>query len=132
MALLERAMQADFTVFESEYDRAVSLFYPGGVETQSFAAANQFWLGLRSSFPSAVFSIEHSIGREDSLMPPRAAVRWSLTGRHDGWGVFGKPTGAEVHVMGVSHAEFGPWGLRREYVLFDETAVWKQIILQTG
>ena len=132
VALLERVMQADFTVFESEYDRAASLFYPGGVETQSSGAANQFWLGLRSSFPSAVFSIEHSIGREDSLMPPRAAVRWSLTGRHDGWGVFGKPTGAEVHVMGVSHAEFGPWGLRREYVLFDETAIWKQIILQTG
>ena len=132
VALLERAMQADFTVFESEYDRAASLFYPGGVETQSFVAASQFWLGLRSSFPSAVFSVEHSIGREDSLMPPRAAVRWSLTGRHDGWGVFGKPTGAEVHVMGVSHAEFGPWGLRREYVLFDETAIWKQIILQIG
>ncbi len=34
--------------------------------------------------------------------------------------------------MGVTHAEFGPWGLRREYTLFDETAVWKQIVLATG
>jgi hypothetical protein len=34
--------------------------------------------------------------------------------------------------MGVSHAEFGPWGLRREYTLFDETAIWKQIIIKTG
>jgi hypothetical protein len=34
--------------------------------------------------------------------------------------------------MGMTHAEFGPWGLRREYTLYDEVALWKQIILQTG
>ena len=70
-------------------------------------------------------------------MPPRAAIRWSLTGRHDGWGAFGRPTGAPVHVMGITHAEFGTLGaaaprLRREWTLFDETAVWKQILLTTG
>jgi hypothetical protein len=66
------------------------------------------------------------------MMPPRAAIRWSLRGKHDGWGVFGKPTGADVYVMGAAHAEYGPWGLRREYVLFDEVAIWKQIIMHTG
>ncbi|MEL7178104.1 MAG: nuclear transport factor 2 family protein, partial [Pseudomonadota bacterium] len=66
------------------------------------------------------------------LMPPRAAVRWSLHGKHDGWGVFGAPTGAEVYVMGITHAEFGPRGLRREFTLIDETAIWKQILLATG
>jgi hypothetical protein len=34
--------------------------------------------------------------------------------------------------MGLSHAELGPWGLRREGGLFDETAIWKQILLKTG
>ena len=70
-------------------------------------------------------------------MPPRAAVRWSLTGRHDGPGAFGRPTGAPVHVMGITHAEFGRLGaaparLRREFTLFDEIAIWKQIHLHTG
>ncbi len=51
------------------------------------------------------------------MMPPRAAVRWSLTGCHDGWGMLGRPTGAPVHVMGITHAEFGPWGLRREFTI---------------
>jgi hypothetical protein len=69
---------------------------------------------------------------EDRLMPPRAALRWSLTGRHDGWGPFGRPSGAEVHVMGMSHAEFGPAGLRREWTLYDEAAVWMQIHCATG
>ena len=55
-----------------------------------------------------------------------------LQGKHEGWGSFGEPSGAEVYVMGISHAEFGPRGLRREFVLFDETAIWKQIVMQTG
>ena len=45
---------------------------------------------------------------------------------------FGVPTNAEVYVLGLSHAEFGPYGLRREFVLIDEIAIWKQITLKTG
>lgn len=130
--ILARVMAADFAVIPKAFDRACQLEYPGGVTAHSHAAADRFWMGLRASFPSAAFAIEHKIGRDDPLMPPRAAIRWSLHGRHDGWGAFGPPTGAEVHVMGAAHAEFGPWGLRREYVLYDETAIWKQILLQTG
>ena len=66
------------------------------------------------------------------MLGPRAAIRWSLHGKHDGWGAFGTPSGAEVYVMGFAHADFGPWGLRREYVVFDETAIWKQILLHKG
>ena len=72
------------------------------------------------------------IGRDDPAMPPRAALRWSLWGKHDGWGAFGAPTGAQVYVMGFCHAEFGPWGLRREWVVFDETAIWMQIAKHAG
>ena len=82
--------------------------------------------------PDAAFRIEHAIGRDDPLMPPRAAARWSLQGKHSGWGSFGRPTGSEVYVMGMTQAEFGPWGLRREFTLFDEIAIWKQIHLHTG
>jgi len=130
--IVTRIMNADMAVIPREYDRACQLEYPGGVTGHSHGDADRFWTGLRASFPSAGFRIEHVIGRDDPLMPPRAALRWSLTGKHDGWGVFGRPTGADVYVMGAAHAEFGPWGLRREYVLFDETAIWKQIVLKTG
>ena len=95
-------------------------------------------MGLRAAFPDAAFRIEHVIGRDDPLMPPRAALRWSLHGKHSGWGRFGTPTGAEVYIMGMSQAEFGPFGnggepcVRREWTLIDETAIWKQILLKTG
>jgi predicted ester cyclase len=135
--ILTRIMAADMAVIPAEYDRACALEYPGGVSRCGWSQADQFWMGLRAAFPDAAFKIEHVIGRDDPLMPPRAAVRWSLAGKHSGWGAFGTPTGAEVYIMGMSHAEFGPFGdngasLRREYTLIDETAVWKQILLATG
>jgi hypothetical protein len=130
--ILTRIMGADMAAIPAEYDRAVQSEYPGGLTGHSHGPVDRFWMGLRASFPDATFTIDHQIGRDDPLMPPRAAIRWALHGKHDGWGYFGAPTGAEVYLLGISHAEFGPWGLRREFALFDETAVWKQILLQTG
>ena len=130
---LTRIMAADLSVISERWDRACHLEYPGGVTGHGRPDADRFWLGLRAAFPSAAFTAHHVIGREDAHMPPRAAVRWSLDGTHDGWGAFGRPTGNRVHVMGISHAEFGSLGgaepeLRREWVLYDETAIWMQVL----
>lgn len=130
--LLTRIMAGELSAIVREYDRACQLELPGGITSHGHDAADRFWLGLRASFPDARFEIHHAIGREDPLSPPRAALRWSLCGRHAGFGAFGRPSGAEVLVMGLSHAELGPRGLRREFVLIDEVAVWKQILLATG
>lgn len=137
-ALLNRIMGADMAAITAEYDRAAQTEYPGGVTGHGRAPADRFWMGLRAAFPSARFTIHHQIGREDPGMPPRSAIRWSLHGRHDGWGAFGAPSGADVYVLGISHAEWGAVSpgrgarLRREWTLFDETAIWKQILLATG
>ncbi len=129
---LSAIMDKDFSVIRRDYDRAVRTEHAGGQGAWGTGFAETNWMRLRASFPSAVFEIHHQIGRDDPMMSPRAAVRWSLTGKHDGFGLFGAPTGAEVHVMGITHAEFGPWGLRREFSLWDEVSIWKQIHLHTG
>lgn len=120
-----------------DYDRAALGEHAGARHLIGADAIAQSWLALRAAFPSATFTIHHQIGREDALMPPRAALRWSLNGTHDGWGAFGRPTGAPVHVMGMAHAEYGPFGpaghsIRRECALYDEIAIWTQILLHTG
>ena len=129
--ILKRMMEKDFAVIQSEYDRAVQTEHPGSKTVHSWSDTEALWMNLRSSFPSANFSIDHQIGREDPLLSPRAAVRWSLFGKHDGWGMFGQPTGAKVYIMGFTHAEFGPYGLRREYTLFDPVSIWKQIFIKS-
>ncbi len=130
--ILTRIMDKDFAVIPAEYDRACHVHHAGCRSDISWAGADQLWLPFRSSFPSATFQIDHVIGREDPLMSPRAAVRWSLAGKHDGYGAYGAPTGAEVYIMGMTHAEFGPWGLRHEYTLVDEVSIWKQILIHSG
>jgi hypothetical protein len=134
---LTRIMAADFAHIQTDYDRAVIGDYAGARQALGRDAVTAFWVGLRSAFPSATFAIHHVIGMDADMLSPRAAVRWSLDGTHDGYGAFGRPTGARVHVMGMSHAEFGPFGpdgvgLRREFALYDEVAIWKQILLHTG
>ena len=131
-ALLADMARADFAAIARTYDRAVSLDLPGGTTAYGVAEADRFWLSLFAALPGATLDIQHVIGRDDPLMPPRSAVRWALTGRHDGWGLFGAPTGTPLHVWGMSHAEWGPRGLRRESVIFDEVQIWKQIALHTG
>ena len=105
----DRALaRADFSAARRDYDRAAELQTPGGVTRFGHAGGDAFWLSLRSAFPSATFAVHHRIGRgADPMRPPRAALRWSLDGTHDGFGAFGPPSGARVHVMGISHAEYG-------------------------
>ncbi|UWQ21296.1 ester cyclase [Jannaschia sp. W003] len=131
--ILHRIMNGDeLSVIQRRYDRACRTEVPCARAGWGWSFAERHWIGLRAAFPSAKFTIDHCIGRLDPQRPPRAAIRWSLTGTHDGRGSYGEPSGAEVHVMGFSHAEFGPWGLRREFTVYDEISIWKQILLHSG
>ena len=127
--LLHAVVSGDEAVVEANWDRAAQVELPGGVIDYGWNAVSSFWNDLRSALPDAALTIEHQIGRDDEHLGERAALRWWISGTHTGGGMFGDPTGAPVHIMGISHAEFGPWGLRREWVVFDEVAVWKQILL---
>ena len=53
------------------------------------------------------------------MLSPRAAVRWSLSGKHEGWGMFDEPSGAEVYVMGFTHRIWSLW-IKKEFTLFDQ------------
>ncbi|MCT4556335.1 MAG: ester cyclase [Pelagimonas sp.] len=130
--LLSRAMQGEGGVFEAQYDPACQLDLPGGATDHGADAAARFWSGLRAAIPTGQFKIHHRIGEDGPLMPPRAALRWSLRGTHAGWGLFGAPSGADLFVMGFAQAEFGAQGLRREWVLFDTLAIWRQIVAHQG
>lgn len=114
---------------EQLYDRAVHGELPGGFQAHGWAEIDDFWTEIRACFPDGELEIHHRVGREDPALGERAALRWSFTGTHTGGSRFGEPSGARVHIMGISHADFGPWGVRREYVLFDEVAMWRQILL---
>lgn len=129
---LGRVMAGEVSVIGRQYDRAAELAYPGDETLSGHTEAERFWTALRASFPTARFTTQHVIGIEEAPESPRASVRWMLQGRHDGFGMFGAPTGAEVLVMGITQAAFGPRGLYREWTLIDPPAIWRQILLASG
>ncbi|SPF79466.1 ester cyclase [Pseudoprimorskyibacter insulae] len=124
--VLTTAMDGDLSVLHRGYDPAVELLYPGQAAAGPHQA-ERFWLSLRAALPTATFHVNTSLGQEDALTPPRAAAFWSLSGQHDGWGRYGAPSGAAIRINGATFAEFGPRGLRREWTIIDDLAVWRQI-----
>lgn len=129
---LRRIMDGDLATLDRGSDPACAHALPGGVTGLGPAPAVTFWAGLRAALPSAAFRIEHRHGAAPPHEAPQAAVRWSLYGRHDGPGRFGPPTGCFLHVAGMTQAEFGPRGVRREWTVIDDCAVWTQIVIATG
>ena len=130
--ILKSIMNKDIGSVENNYDRAIQQEQPGGRTAHGTEEVSKFWKILLSAFPDAKFTIEHISFTEEKDQPKKAAVRWSLIGKHDGNGIFGTPSGSNVYIMGINHAEFGPRGIKNEWVLFDETMIWKQILMKTG
>lgn len=127
--ILKNIMDHNYAIIKAEYDRAVQTEHPEAVTVHSWADTEKLWMQLRSAFPNAEFKVEHRIGLEDPMLSPRAAIRWSMYGLHEGYGAFGEPTGAKVYVMAITQAEFGPYGLKREWTVYDSISIWKQILI---
>ena len=130
--ILKNIFNKNLNVIEECYDRAINQEQPGGFTGYGWKDVETFWSSLLSAFPDSTFKIEHVSFLNNPNEYAKAAIRWSLSGIHSGSGNFGEPSHADVYVMGISHAEFGPRGIKNEWVLFDETSIWKQILLKTG
>ena len=40
-----------------------------------------------------------------------------------------KKTNSNLSIIGINHAELNSYGVSKEWVLFDEVAIWKQILM---
>lgn len=76
-----------------------------------------------------LFALEADNYHDDEA---KEAARRMFSGTKPPGAVFVANDHMAFAVMGISHAEFGPFGLRRKVTLIDETAIWKHILLQTG
>ena len=118
----------DLSAVSAGYHAAAILEGPGGLAHDGRSGIGRFYLGWVSAFPGAAFRAEHLFALEEPGREARVALRWSLRGTHSGFGAFGHPSGADVYVMGISHARIAEGKIVAEWVLADEVAVWKQIL----
>ncbi len=99
----------------------------GGRKLQGQAELTAFVLGLLSMFPDAGITVDHLYWNGDEARGFRAAVRWTFTGTHTGFGIYGEPSGARVRILGLSQHHILHEKFMQEYTLFDEMGLIKQI-----
>ncbi len=115
------------------YDRAANNFWPGNTICHGREDIKEKWISLKSIFSDIKFTIEHVGFLEEAGQNPRVSVRWFLEGTHSNESKdYDKPSNKKIFIMGINHAEFYSNSIIREWVLFDEVAIWKQILLNHG
>lgn len=91
----------------------------------------QLWhvIRLLAAFPDARMSIDHfnDVEESDGYI---AAFRWTITATHKGDGMFGRPSGRVVNILGMTHLRFDGEHIAEEWTLYDEIAILKQIYAQ--
>ena len=114
-----------------DYDRSSNIFWPGNKIGHGREDVMNLWNSLKNILSNIKFSIEHIGYLEEPNKNPKASIRWFLEGKHVNESKeYGKETNSNLFIMGINHAEFGDYGINREWVLFDEVAIWKQILMK--
>ena len=117
----------------SDYDRAANLFWPGNKLGHGREDVKEKWNSIKQIFSDIKFTIEHVGFLEEPEQNPRISVRWFLEGIHSKRSNdYGEASNKKIFIMGINHAEFNSESIAREWVLFDEVAIWKQILLNHG
>ena len=125
-------------VFEGGYDfkdynRASNIYWPGNKLGHGREDVSKFWNSLKDIFTDIKFTIEHVGYLDESNKNPRASIRWFLEGVHSNDSEdYGKKTNSKLFIMGINHVELNQDGVIREWVLFDEVAIWKQILMNNN
>lgn len=120
---------------EDLYGRAAAALSPA-VEvrwpTGRLGVGRGYWtaclMQLRAMLHETSFRVDHWAARPLPLGDVAVALRWVLTGAHQGQGVWGPPTGREILVMGISHYRLRAGVVVEDITVFDELAVLRQIV----
>lgn len=84
-------------------------------------------LSLVAAFPDLVMNVDWVGYLGDAQRGYRVAVRWTMQGTHDGFGHYGEPSGKRVKLLGNTHYFIHNRKIVKEWTLFDEFALLKQI-----
>ena len=86
-------------------------------------------LSLLAPFPDLSVKVENFCYVGDAEVGYRTATRWRMTGTHTGFGIYGEPTGNRIQILGVSHNLIQDGKIQREWTLFDEFVLLKQLFV---
>ncbi len=83
---------------------------------------------LLAAFPDALLVVDHTASVPNGANGSRVATRWTLLGTHTGPGWYGPPTGKRVRLIGITHSEIENDRVVKEWLMYDEVALLKQLV----
>ena len=119
--------KSELRILDTTHDRACQVHAPEGKTLNGRMQLTDFLNGYLASFPKGKYRMHHWIINEEAGKNTRIALRWSYKAEHQGEGVFGKPVGAPVVIMAMTHAELQEDLVVREYHAIDDLSLWMQI-----
>lgn len=83
---------------------------------------------LMSTFPDLGLHVDEVYWMGNDTDGYAVSVRWSASGTHRGYGLYGKPTGRRVFLWGLSQLYFQHGRIVEDWMLFNEIDVMAQIL----
>ncbi|MFN3370807.1 MAG: ester cyclase [Sphingomonadaceae bacterium] len=106
------------------------LLAPGGRRIEGAGAIAGWWDALHAGLADPAVRIDHVAVNpvsDDPADGQEVAARWWLAGRDAG--VLGEPpTGRDLLLLGISHWRVCGGAIAEEVTLFDEVALWRQLL----
>ncbi|MCI1035736.1 MULTISPECIES: ester cyclase [Raoultella] len=107
-----------------------NIAYQGPTERvyQGLGNYKSWILSLLAMFPDLTFSVDDVYWMGNDQSGYLVSVRWSAQGTHLGHGIYGKPTGKEVHLVGISQYRIQDNIIQQEWSIFNEFGVITQLV----
>lgn len=87
-----------------------------------------FVMSMVAMFPNLSMRVDEVYWMGNPADGIAAAIRWSASGTHNGHGIYGAPTGREVHLRGITQWDLRDGKVQNEWSLFNELGVLMQIL----
>ncbi len=117
-----------FNLVKEFYTEQAVIHYICNQDLVGYSQIQGMLISLFASFPNAKYSVDRVTCNENKAQNETfVAVRWRLTGLHEGLGYFGKPSFKPVEILGINHFTFSGKQVVEEWMTFDGLDVLKQI-----
>jgi len=127
-AILENLWNARLVnMVRAHYSPGLVAFLPDSRKLYGFGDYENFVITLLACFPDLALNVDHQCVVGDEARGYRVATRFTFQGTHTGYGPYGAPTGRRIFLIGMSHHVIRGGKIAREWTLFDEFALLKQL-----
>jgi hypothetical protein len=109
------------------YSPAARWSGPGGRQLFGWGEITGWYTAIIGSFGDARINVDHIAHVPAAGGALDIAVRWSLTGTHDGVALYGPATGERIYILGVTHWRVVEGRIAEEVTVFDEVALMRQM-----